>query len=249
MTTSVNPARGGKANFPYILDQSAVPVCLAPNGTIATNGTVTLGTALPTTYSGGIWLRFPANAVSGDSTGGLYWTIMSSTTVGVVYAGKADPATEFVPYIGSTAGGAVTGSNSAYTQTTAADVTLVNVTVPGGAMGVNGRLICKEALWSNNNSVNNKIPKTKYAGQVIQYGNAGNPLTTLTACRVFSSISNRGTATSNVSNQYVSFGTTNSTAYTELDTSVDQSLVFTAQLATATDYLVLESFIVEVQPS
>ena len=249
MTTSVNPARGGKANFPYILAQSAVPVCLAPNGTIATNGTVTLNTALPTTYSGGIWLRFPASAVSGDVTGGLYRTIMSSTTVGTVYAGKVDPATEFVPYIGSTAGGAVTGSNSAYTQTTAADVTLVNVTVPGGAMGVNGRLICKEALWSNNNSANNKIPKTKYAGQVIQHGIAGNPLTTLTACRVFSSISNRGTATSNVFNPYIIFGTTNSTAYTELDTSVDQSLVFTAQLATATDYLVLESFIVEVQPS
>ena len=245
MTTSVNPARGGKANFPYILAQSAVPVCLAPNGTIATNGTVTLGTALPTTYSGGIWLRFPANAVSGDSTGGLYWTIMSSTTVGVVYAGEVDTATEFVPYIGSTAGGAVTGSNSAYTQTTAADVTLVNVTVPGGAMGANGatRLSVLRFVFPNN--ANAKTLAAKFGSS---YFGINNTTTTSSGQGYIASIRNRGVLTRQVAAAANADTGTNAATYTSVNTANDQPMTISCLLATATDYIVLEGFTVEVLP-
>lgn len=244
MTTSVNPARGGKANFPYILAQSAVPVCLAPNGTIATNGTVTLGTALPTTYSGGIWLRFPANAVSGDSTGGLYWAVMSSTTVGIVYAGNVDPATEFVPYIGSTGGGAVTGSNSAYTQTTAADVTLVNVTVPGGTMGANGA-VRTVARWSLTNNANSKSVKLNFGGT----STLSNTPTSAAGFGSIYTIRNRGVANKQFAPSYTSDTTSGTPLFPAIDTSVDVALTFPVQMATATDYVVLEGFSIELMPS
>ena len=250
MTTSVNPARGGKANFPYILAQSAVPVCLAPNGTIATNGTVTLNTALPTTYSGGIWLRFPASAVSGDVTGGLYWTIMSSTTVGTVYAGKVDPASAFTPYVGSTAGGAVKGSNSEYPQDTAADVTLANITLPAGAMGTQGMLAVREIFVLGNNSASSKWPKVKVASTTIMNGLGGSAMTTNTAGRGVAFFRNCGNAALNMSNQYLSFGQSNSTAWSTIDTSASVTLTLTGQLATvATDFLIISGFTIEVMPS
>lgn len=252
MTTSVNPARGGKANFPYILAQSGVPVGLAPNATIATNGTLTIpgGSALPTTYSGGIWLRFPANAVVGDSTGGLYWCVMSSTTSGTVYAGKINTATEFVPYIGSTAGGAVTGSNSAYPQDTAADVTLANITLPAGAMGTQGMLAVREIFVLGNNSASSKWPKVKVASTTIMNGLGGSAMTTNTAGRGVAFFRNCGNAALNMSNQYLSFGQSNSTAWSTIDTSASVTLTLTGQLATvATDFLIISGFTIEVMPS
>lgn len=230
--------------FPYILAQSGVPVGIAPNGTIATNGAVTLGTALPTTYSGGIWLRFPANAVVGDSTGGIYWCVMSSTTVGTVYAGKIDTASEFVPYIGSTAGGAVTGSNSAYTQDTS-EITLVNVTVPANTLGAYGSL-----LWQANylftNSANNKTMQQRLDGTSISIVTR-----TTTAnqslCRRTQNcgLTNRQTTTLG---EEVN-GTASSPSITTKDTTTSLGLTFSAQLATATEFIIFYSLTIEVLPS
>jgi hypothetical protein len=62
-----------------------VPFIIAPTGSVATGGVVTLGTALPATYLGGLFLYFPAGALYSGSTAGWYWTVMSSATVGVAY--------------------------------------------------------------------------------------------------------------------------------------------------------------------
>ena len=85
---------------------------VAPSGTVAADGTVTLGTALPAALAGA-WLYFPAGAFA-TATAGWYWVVMTTTTVGTVYAGQG--------------GAPVAGSASAYTgatsKITAATITL-----------------------------------------------------------------------------------------------------------------------------
>lgn len=227
-----------KATGPYILAQSAVPVILAPNGTVATNGTITLGTALPTIYSGGAWVRLPAGAVSGGLAG-LYWTVFSSTTVGAVKTNFVDVATAFTPYIPSGTLVAATGSNAAYTQTTASDITLANITVAGGMMGPNGALRFHSA-WEANNNANAKTYKPFFGGVQMD----SNSITTALHASPTMSVKNRGVLTS----QLYSFNTTFN-AFKSIDTSTDKALTFTGNLAVATDYIVLEGFIVEVLPA
>ncbi len=231
---------GVNVNSPYILEQSAVPVCLAPNGTVATNGVVTLGTALPTTYSGGIWLRLPANAVVGGAAG-LYWAVMSSTTQGQVYTNFADPATQFIPYIPGGTLVAATGSNSAYTQTTASDITLVNVTVPGGAMGANGGLR-QTVMHQNNNSAGAKAFNSKLGGQQLRSASR----TTTSGQVFFASTFNRGLA-SQVTAALVDGAT--GAGVTTVNTASDQSFTIAENIAVATDFIVIESFMLEVLPS
>lgn len=244
---------GSYRKVPYVLAQSAVPVCLAPNGTVATNGIVTLGTALPATYSGGIWLRLPANAVVGGSSG-LYWAVMSSTTQGQVYTNFYNPATQFIPSIPSGTLVAAVGSNAAYTQSTAADITLVNITVEGGSMGVNGGI--REDVWfSHSNSAGTKTLKILFgSGTVLSHG-----VTTTATTRLDNSvIRNRGVADKqymvSATNSGVLFGgtSTSSSATTSgltVDTSSNVSLTFVGNLAVATDFIIVESSIVEIQPS
>lgn len=241
VSSSVPPGR----QAPYIVAQSGVPVCLAPNGTVATNGIITLGTALLFTYSGGIWLRLPANAIVGGAAG-LYWAVMTSTTQGQVYTNFFDPATEFVPTIPTGALVNAVGSNAAYTQTTASDITLVNVTIPGGSMGSLGAIRVIDALWSNNNSAGNKTPKLKFATETILSGNNGSPVTTTTVYRHTGFFRNRGTEAINVYNPFTNFGITNSSSQSTVNTANNQALTFTAQIAVATDWMVLENFTSEI---
>lgn len=235
---------------PYILAQSAVPVCLAPNGTVATNGIVTLGTAIPTTYAGGIWLRLPAGAVSGGAAG-LYWAVMSSTTQGQVYTAFVDTASPFTPYIPTGLVAAV-GSNAAYTQTTAADVTLANVTVPGGALGSTGALRVA-AVLSLNGTTTAKTTKLKLAGS--EWYGATNQGTAYNAQRVIAELRNRSSQSAQVG-QWGSIAASASLAgvpspnlFLGVDTSTANQLVVSEQLATATDCIVLEGFTIEVLPS
>lgn len=244
MPVTTNPRLGGKVNTPYILAQSGVPVCLAPNGTVATNGIVTLGTALPTTYSGGIWLGLPAGAVSGGSAG-LYWAVMSSTTQGQVYTALADTASAFTPYVPSTLTNAV-GSNSAYTQVTS-EITAANITLPGGALGANGILLTTLATSfpanTNSKTVFVKGAGTPWLSFAQNHPSGQNSLLDFR-------VSNRGTGRQNSTNwtPYNSISP-NADVNTEVDTTVDVSVIITGQLAVATDYLVFENLSLLVQPS
>lgn len=51
-------------NVPYVFSRTGIPFIVAPTGTMGNNGAVTMGTALPTTYSGGAWIWYPAGAVA-----------------------------------------------------------------------------------------------------------------------------------------------------------------------------------------
>lgn len=87
----------------YATDSAQGVRFVAPSGTVAADGTVTLGTALPAILASGVWLYFPAGAFS-TAPAGWYWVAMSSTTAGTVYTSQG--------------GAPVVGSASAYTGVT-----------------------------------------------------------------------------------------------------------------------------------
>ena len=217
------------------LAQSAVPVGIAPTGTMAANGALTCGTALNLTYSS-IWLYFPAGAVYAGSAAGAYYTVMSSTTLGTVYDNVLGTAT---PYVPAAPVAIVAAGPGAYTGITA-ETTLVTVPVPGNLMGINGALeSCP--LWTMNNSANNKILRVRLGTTVFS------SLTQSAAATLQNIIiiRNRGVLDKQIGNHSTSFGFSVSTAAPitgTIDTSTDQNVTFTGQLAVATDFLVLEGF-------
>lgn len=245
--TLVGPG-GATVAIAYVIAQTAVPVILAPNGTVATNGTITLGTALPTIYAKA-WVYLPAGAVVAGLAG-LYYATFSSTTVGVITTTYTSTASAFTPYI-PTGTAVATGSNAAYTQTTAADITLANITVPGGMMGANGAL----RIWmqdARNGTANSKISKSILGGGInsIQFLSSASASTV--SVGDVHVLRNRGVANAQTvfTPGWAGGGGTSSAvgAYYAIDTSTDKALTFTGQLAVATDYIVLEGFTVEVLP-
>lgn len=221
-------AVGGVRN--YVLAQSAVPWGIANSGTIATAGTVALGTALNTTYTGGIWLYYPAAAFAA-SAAGFYWTVMSSTTAGTVFTTQ-------------TSGVQVTGSNAAYTGDTTIR-TAVTINLPGNSVGANGSF---KTLISGsiNNSAGAKTLTTKLGASTLGAVAA----TTNTAIGMNSLTSNRNSlALNKTSNNTALTGTTGmSQTWTTIDTSTDQSITLNLTLAVATDVLVMEGYLIEVLP-
>lgn len=232
--------------FPRILAASGTPVMVANSGTIATNGTVTLGTALPTTYAAA-FCYFPASAVSGDATGGIYYVVFSSTTVGVVYAGKYGVANgvgavAFTPAVPTGTLTPVTGSNSAYTGSTT-ETTLINVTVPAGSIGDNGQVIVI-ANWATNDSAGAKTGKVYLGASAVGSSVA---YTTSTGGSITNSIRNRGALTAQ-SSQVIGGVAAAGSVYTAINTAASTSITITGDLATATDNVILEGFTVELFP-
>jgi len=240
----------GQANYLNVgLGSGSIPVGVANSGTIATNGTVTLGTALPRIYPA-IWLYFPASAVVGDATGGLYFCVMSSTTVGVVYAGKQGVANgvntaalPFQPFF-PTSLVAVTGSNSAYTGSTT-ETFLVNVTIPPQTLGLQGQ-VRVTSIQTTNNSAGAKTFKN-YLG-ASQIGQSGS-YTTSTGGTQMIAVRNAGAQNFNIST--VVGGTSAGAAvYTAVDTSATGTpyIALSATLATATDIAIYEGYMMEMLP-
>ena len=244
--TGVLGTQGQVQYFPRILSESGIPVIVANSGTIATSGTVTLGTALATTYANA-FVYFPASAVSGDSTGGLYYVVFSSTTVGVVYAGKYGVANgvgsvAFTPVVPTGTLTAVTGSNASFTGSTT-ETTLINVTVPAGSMGNNGQIVVT-SNWSCNNSAGAKAGAVYFGGTTI--GTASS-YTTSTGGSSMNSIRNRG-ALGVQSTQLVGGAAAGAHVYTAIDSSINTAVTITGDTATATDHIVLEGFTVMMFP-
>jgi hypothetical protein len=220
------------------LTSTGVPVIVPSSGTIATAGTVTLTTALPATFSSGAWMYFPATAFGGTGVAGVYWVVMSSTTAGTVYQNVSVPASPFEPYIPSQVLSAVVGSNSAYTQTTASDLVLVRTTVPGGLMGLSGE-VHYNALFSTNATANSKPVKVTFGGTAIHTSSLADNVSTVIDKLIF----NRGATGRQVAPPLAVLGhgsNANAALYPTIDTSNDFDITVTAQMATATDYVILE---------
>ena len=234
-----------KSFFTSIAAQTAIPSILLPNSTVATNGIITIGTALPTTYAN-FWGFLPAGAVVGGAAG-LYFMKATSPTSAQVYTNYVDASvTAFTPYIPSGALVNAVGSNSAYTQTTASNFTLANVTITGGSMGLNGTLRISSG-YGLNSSAGARGNVINLSGSQVGGASVNNVAAEFTnvVIRNRQLLNSQHTIASNLALVYAAPSTT----FTAIDTSINQPLTFTGQLATATDYIVLEGFTVEILPA
>ena len=224
-----------------ILHRAGLPVGLASTGTIGNNGAVTLGTALPSAYAA-CYLHFPANAIVAGSAAGLYFVVMTNTTVGTVYNNvytSGIPTAPASPTAFSTIG------PGAYTAATAR-TTLITLTLPAGIMGLSGS-IEMESIWSATNNANVKTPTAVFGSSDL----LPTPLTSIHVSHDMRIVANRGSAAAQVA-----FAGTGSAGgwggaaaalnYGAVNTAVNVTLKFDATKDTATDWLGIESFRVKV---
>ena len=242
---------------PYLIGQSGIPVIL-PQTTggniISAGGVLTQANAYP--YSAGqpCWVYLPANtAGAGAATGaaGLYYGVFLTTTTIQIYTNYQSPAAAFIPFIPAAPLVNAVGSAAAVATLAAADQTLLYVSLtPGGEIGANGCL--RGTLhWSTINNANVKSGKVKLSGTQIH---SATLTSGLTYAEEFT-MRNRGVQNSQIitQNNLSDSGAVAATAftYTAVDTSSASSpyLAVTAQVATATDFAVLEAFSLELLPS
>lgn len=138
---------------------------------------------------------------------------------------------------------AASGVSASHTGSTS-ETTLASIILPGGALGPNGALRIS-SQWSHTNSANNKTLRYRLGGSVLMA-----PVLTATAASAHQrTIQNRGAENAQVT-QGAGFGnsfggTTNPAATSAIDTSTDQTLTITGQLANSGESLTLESYLVE----
>lgn len=139
---------------------------------------------------------------------------------------------------------AVSGTPATVTGTTA-ETTLATVTIPAGVLGANGRVIVS-ALWSLSSSINLRTPRVRFGGSVF----AAAAVSTLAAAvRVGAEIQNAGSAGAQVAfaaGAALLEVSTDSNVVGSVDTSVDQVLVLSGQVALAAEFVRLEAYTVEI---
>lgn len=230
-----------------VLARGAVPMILPSSGSIGNNGALTGLTALPTTYPAA-YMYFPADAIAAGVPAGLYYVVMSSTTAGTIYNNTYTSGSPVVP--ASPTAFATTGPG-AYTQTTGADVSLFTATVPANLMGLYGG-VRSHAQATSNNSVGVKTVRMFLGGTGGSNYATGTNTTnvTLTDFRTIlnKGVTNRQSATSSAASWSGLGSIGGSVASSSIDTTAATTLVYTAQLATATDYCLFNVVLVESLP-
>lgn len=219
--------------------QSAIPFIIAPTGTMANNGAITLGTALPTTYANA-YVFLPASAISAGSAAGWYFCQMSSATLGTVFNNTYVSGTPSIPVTVPF----VTTGPGAYTGV----ITLQNaiqINILGNSIGPNGTVRYALTMTVPNNA-NNKQVNAAYSTLAI----STTAITTNPAASVLRSFSNRGVTNSQVTDggagllgPALSGGVPQ---YGTVDSTQTQVFALQAQTAVATDYIVIEKFLIEV---
>jgi hypothetical protein len=244
MTVWTNSPITGVSNpAPQLLFVNAIPSGIAPTGSVAANGALSLGTNLDTTYSGGIWLMLPAGAAYAASPAGLYWCVMSGVAAGTIYNNVYTSPGPLTPPVTPTP--IVAAGPGAFTGVTTL-TTLVGVTIPGGSMGPNGYVRISGSVACNN-SATSKAFGTIYAGGAgIQGSNTTNvggyvpPLVR---------VQNRGSTQIQVEcgTFYGSNASSTSPIPRAVNTTQDQTLSAYATVGgTGTDWVIWSQFNVEV---
>lgn len=127
------------------------------------------------------------------------------------------------------------------------ETTLATITIPAGAMGINGRIEVR-CRWSFSGTAGTKTPRIKFGATTIVGTAAG---ATITAYRHNAEVANRGAANS----QYTYIEGMNSSAASlmttgtaAIDTTAAVNIAITGQLAAAADTIKLESYQVLLFP-
>ena len=259
LTASATGVLTPAANPPVpisVLSRSGIAFIKASSGTMGNNGAVSAMTALPRTFSQGAYLYLPAGAicavcnasVGGGGIGnpsavGWYWFVASSTTAGTVYNYTYSSET---PILGTATALTETGPG-AYAGVTSQ---VVSVTIPviWNTLGLNGRIDLMY-MWSNNTTAaQNKVMELYYGTTAL----TSRTETTSATMQSHAYIQNRGSlAINNAGHGTVTSGNAAGAAlasYTTIDTSTTLNVNFRLTTATATDHIILESYLMEVRP-
>ena len=219
--------------------QSGVPMILGPSGNItSTAGAFTLAAALPQAFTTGCYLYFPTGALYAASPYGLYYCVMSSASAGTVYANTYSGGQPVVPS-SPTVLTTVVGS---YTQTTGANVTLISTTLPANIMGPNGKVRFdpfNTAYPANTNSKSMGL----YVGTQSPWNRARSSAAYAQEC-ILADYENAGSTGHAINKEYgdSTYGAAISSfnmGYFVLDTTVSQLITAQAQIAVATDYVIV----------
>jgi hypothetical protein len=241
--TGAITAQGAAQNLgvPWMLSKAGIPFVKAPTGTMANNGAVTFGTALPRIYSNGAWIWYAAGAVAAGTpaTASWLWTVMSSTTVGVVFNSTYSSGT---PAIGTTTAFVTTGPGAFAGDT--GEITAITISMPAGSMGLNGLL---EWLlnFSTVSNANSKTVKFKFGGTTY----TSETVASLVGSSFFGFAQNTGVASAQIggpaaTTSHAGIGNNSGANVTSaIDTMGGAvSLTVTITATTATDYVVLENY-------
>ena len=212
-----------------VLGQSNIPFVMCSSGTMGNNGALSAITALPTTYPSA-YTYFPVNQIAAGVAAGWYYTVYSSTTAGTVYNNTYTSGTPVIP---SSPTPFVTTGPGAFTQTTGADIQAF--AVASLTLGLND-YIQTSSVFSVSNSANNKITRTRFGSQVLSTGNMLNILSS----KIEGITANRGTTSVQFNSRLDSTNSSNNN-WTTYDTTTAQTYNITVNMATATDYIVIET--------
>jgi len=227
-------------NGTVFLDSLCLPCILAPSITGTTDGAITYGTSLLTTYLRA-FVYFEANVVNASQPAGFYYTVASSATTATVYNNTYTPAngvhptapTTLVPFSGAVPGGAGTTGIITYFSTL----------VPGKLLGEFGSFI-SAAMFEQNNNANAKTAR-------ITFGGAGACTHSLASSVVANGahvIKNTNTDRQRTAATYNN--TTSSAAYgfpLNVDTESDVTVLYTLQKTTATDWVIAQGLLVTAE--
>jgi hypothetical protein len=130
------------------------------------------------------------------------------------------------------------------------ETVLASFTLPGGAMGPNG-VIRVTGLWTYTNSANNKTLRVRLGG-LSGTAFQANVVSTTNVAATQRTIQNRNAQSSQVgfnvsaAASFTAAGSGSPPATGAVDTSVDQLVVLTGQLASASETVTLEACLVEL---
>lgn len=218
---------------------SGLPFVMPSSGTVNnTAGSITVTTAFDYVI-GPSYTFFPANALFASSPAGWYYTVWTAATICTVYANTYSNG---VPQIPATPTPLTTVAG-AYTQATGFDVVGPNVVILGNTMGNSG-MVEWQRMVNNSNSAGQKIYNTFFGGVNFQ----GTTQTTNPKEAAAGSLKNRGRKTAQIGANAAHGDSGNASTLPKLsiDSSQNQILSMGIQIATATDYAIIESFAIRV---
>lgn len=226
-------------SYRVILGQSRLPMIVPSSGSMANNGALTMTTAVDQAYPAA-YFYMPAGAIVAAGAAGFYYGTCASTTVCTLFNNVYVSGSPTIP--ASPTAFATTGPG-AYTQTTGSTVVANTVSIAGGTLGVNDE-VYTHGLMSYPNSAGAKTIALNYGA--FLYGT--NAPTTTVALAFQAGFANAGSATrQNQTGLTVMILSTAAAVPVNgsVNTAASQNLNVTLKLATATDYVILQSYVAE----
>jgi hypothetical protein len=226
---------------PQILVQSGIPFVLPSGGSIGNNGALTLTVGLPRNSISG-YFYFPVNAIASGQAAGWYWTVMgASATTGTIYNSTYSSGQ---PQVGTTTAFSTTGPG-AYTQTVGSYITALSISIPAGAMGINGQIQFSELLSFVNNADNKRF-QLNFGGTALGAATFG---ANYGYGQIYT-ITNQGSASAQIASySSITQAASSFNIATTVNTANAVTLTDTLQIATsASDYAIIESYSIQLLP-